>query len=152
MWCGEENTTSDTRPPSTTISGKLNDDSDYIFNTWTNSNFVNIFLGCKDQANGSGCRTTQYCIGAEDTCIFSPYFDYIQISEEGLFYINYLSTDLANNTEETKTRTVKIDTTPPGIIIYSPQNTTYTGKEISLNVSSNEPISNWSYFLNSPKR
>ncbi|MCK5176323.1 MAG: hypothetical protein KAQ92_01230, partial [Candidatus Aenigmarchaeota archaeon] len=139
----------DVLPPTTIIKGRLKDGSDYIFNTWTNSNYVDVFLECKDQINGSKCKKTQYCIEYLNTCIFDLYMNYIQIEEEGIFNINYMSTDAENNTEETKTKTVKIDTTPPQITISSPQNKTYFSREIELKVYSNEPIDKWLYSVNS---
>ncbi|NOR84865.1 hypothetical protein GQ473_02000, partial [archaeon] len=58
--------------------------------------------------------------------------------------------DLAGNINNTETRTLIIDITPPQIIIYSPENITYYDIiQVDLNVSADETIDTWWYSLNS---
>ncbi|MEM0230981.1 MAG: LamG domain-containing protein, partial [Candidatus Woesearchaeota archaeon] len=55
-----------------------------------------------------------YCTDTTNTCTpTTTYTTPVQINTEGISYIRYRSTDNAGNTETTRSRTIKIDTTPP---------------------------------------
>jgi len=41
-----------------------------------------------------------------------------------------------------------VDSTPPSVTVYSPQNTTYSSTDIPLSVSADEPVDIWLYSLN----
>jgi len=104
----------DTTPPTTTIYGYKEDGSDYSFNTWTNSDYINITLSCSDSV--SGCNITKYCIDTTNSC--SPNETYngtITINSEGEYYIRYYSKDNVNNQESINSKIIKIDKTNPTI-------------------------------------
>lgn len=69
--------------------------------------------------------------------------------DSGIYeYIAYVQ-NLTGNIDSTEIRTITIDTIPPTITIYSPENTTYSDiTQIDLNVSANETIDSWNYSLN----
>jgi autotransporter-associated beta strand protein len=97
----------DTTAPVTTA-----DAGSYTFNTWTNSNVV-VTLICTD-AGGVGCSATLYCLDTDNTCVPNlTYTTPVTISTQDTSYIRYASTDTVNNTETTKTQTIKIDKIDP---------------------------------------
>ena len=73
------------------------------------------------------------------TDIHEAFFN-VTVLKEGLTEIWYYSVDNTSNIEHTKNVTVKIDTAPPIISIYSPENKTYHTKLIPLNFTANEPL------------
>ncbi|MFB6175284.1 MAG: OmpL47-type beta-barrel domain-containing protein [Candidatus Nanohalobium sp.] len=76
-----------------------------------------VTLSCNDPDNpsASGCSKTQYCVGSG--CTPSTTGKSISFDTEGKHYLNYRSTDVAGNTESTKTRVVKLDFTKPEILV-----------------------------------
>ncbi|MCP6717999.1 MAG: DUF5011 domain-containing protein [Patescibacteria group bacterium] len=65
----------------------------------------------------SGVTTTKYCTDTNNNC--DPATDYVNpviISDEGITYLRYASTDNAGNVQETVSRTVKIDKKAPATI------------------------------------
>jgi len=111
-------TTIDAAPPTTSATAVKSDGSSYTFNTWTNSNYVNVTLSCSD--GGSGCSVTQYCTDTANTCTPSTTYtagQKIQITTEGISYIRYRSNDTAGNLETINSQTIKIDTTPPTVSV-----------------------------------
>jgi len=77
---------------------------------------ANIHLTCEDVNNGSGCNKTYYRIdlnGLKDTN-YSDWAEYdsnVLITQDGNIGIQYYSTDLVGNTEETKEEFILIDKT-----------------------------------------
>ena len=57
--------------------------------------------------------------------------------------------DTAGNTNQTETRTITIDTTPPTLTIISPENKGYSTSSVWFNVSSDEVASSCWYYLDS---
>jgi PGF-pre-PGF domain-containing protein len=103
----------DTTPPVSSAFGKLPDDSNYTFNTWTNAEYVNVSLSC-DKGNGSDCDKTYYCVDSDNSC--SPATEYsspVMVSNEGVSYIRFYSTDVAGNNENVESKIIKIDKTKP---------------------------------------
>lgn len=99
----------DNTAPTTTA-----DAGSYVFGNWTNQN-VSITLTC-DDGTGSGCQATKYCIDIDNSCVPSTgYTSPVTISAVGISYIRYFSTDIATNTETTKSSTLKIDKTGPAV-------------------------------------
>lgn len=76
------------------------------------------------------------------------------IGEEYEFFAIFESDDPTIEKNETNRVNIRIitqpkeDTTPPFIIIHSPQNITYNELNISLNVTANKTIDKWRYNLN----
>ena len=64
---------------------------------------------------------------------------------DGSYYFNASANDAAGNINSTETRTVTLDSTPPLVTIYSPQNTTYYNATILVNISSNGASNVWFY-------
>ncbi len=99
-------------------SGKPTTSDDYAHNdTWVTTHQT-ITLIPTDAF--SGVAVTKYCIDSSDTCdpsvgtiLNSPY--QILMSAEGVRYLRYASTDNASNVQDTVSRTVKIDDTPPSV-------------------------------------
>ena len=121
----------DTQPPTTT------DDSPV---GWQNAPFV-VNLTAAD--NLSGVNHTRYRVDNGSWIIG----DAVNITEDGNHTIEYYSVDNAGNVEPVKKTYAALDTTPPSVSIISPENKTYTTKNITLNVTASEEV-NWSYSLN----
>ena len=99
----------DSNAPNTTATAVDDTGSNYNFNTWTNSTYVNVTLNCT-----GNCSTITYCTDTDNTC--TPNLTYstpVQISTEGISYIRYRSNDTQGYLEEIKSQTIKIDTTLP---------------------------------------
>jgi len=67
---------------------------------------------------------------------------------EGLHNITFWCNDTAGNYNQSGWEYFTIDTTKPVIYVHSPKNKTYNYTAIALNVSANENISKWWYYLN----
>jgi hypothetical protein len=79
-------------------------------NDWHTGN-VKLSLFATDEAGGSGVAKTQYSLDEGETLI--DYSDPIELDREGIFKVQYFSTDNSGNTEELKAVTIKIDKTAP---------------------------------------
>ncbi len=55
---------------------------------------------------------------------------------DGTYYFNATAVDILNNENNTETRTVTIDATPPFVSIISPQNISYNNATILVNITS----------------
>ncbi len=66
---------------------------------------------------------------------------------DGQHYMRIYASDTSGNINSTQLVYFSIDTIPPHITIYSPQNRTYNISSLSLNLSSSENISTWWYSL-----
>ncbi len=112
--------------PNTTATAKKPDNSEYAFDTWTNSSYIIVTLNCND--SGSGCKKIFRCKDTNNSC--SPTTSYLEtekvnVSTEGISYIRYYSKDNAGNNETVQNKTIKIDRTPPKITVNSPTNNQY---------------------------
>ena len=126
--------------PTTRASAVDDTNSNYTFNTWTSSTYINVTLSCSD--SGVGCDVTQYCLDTVNNC--TPNLTYstpVRISTEGISYIRYRSNDTLGNLETTKSQTIKIDTTPPTISNEAINDTEiYVNESIKLNCSITDNI------------
>ncbi|MDI6721313.1 MAG: right-handed parallel beta-helix repeat-containing protein, partial [Candidatus Aenigmarchaeota archaeon] len=84
---------------------------DNIPSEWQTDN-VSAVLEASDAL--SGVASTQYCIDKNDSCIPSIEYAPVTISEEGVSYFRYSSTDAAGNSRLV-TKSVRIDKTEPTI-------------------------------------
>jgi len=88
-----------------------------------NSTDVTVLLSC-DDASGSGCSSTKYCIDEANSCSPSTASSQAHIScASGAMctkYLRYNSTDALGNAEATKSFTYKIDKQAPPVTINSP--------------------------------
>ncbi len=109
--------------PNTTATAKKPDNSEYTFDTWTNSSYITVTLNCND--SGSGCGGTSYCKENNSCVPTTPYIEKVNVSTEGISYIRYYSKDNAGNNETVQNKTIKIDRTPPKITVNSPTNNQY---------------------------
>ena len=129
----------DTTPPITTATGIKEDGTNYTFGEWTNSDYINIILSCDDDS-GASCNTSLYCTDQNNSC--APYLIYngtpIQISTNGISYIRFRSNDTAGNLEETKNKTIKIDTFVPEATVDTPFFS--KSKTFQLNFTYNDSI------------
>lgn len=110
---GEEN------PPTTEI--KCNDTTCLVVWYDATTSTITVTLDCDEPAEESGCTSTQYCVGTPVTPC-TTFIDYVsgsppEITDDGVWDVKYYSIDLAGNQEETRTKTIKLDTTPPIIEI-----------------------------------
>ncbi|MEW5693500.1 MAG: Ig-like domain-containing protein, partial [Candidatus Hydrogenedentota bacterium] len=71
-----------------------------------------------DSSRGVGVAKTEYIVAGSVNQ--SGIGNNISISNEGISYVSYYSTDLLGNVEETKTITIKLDFTPPIVDIIYP--------------------------------
>jgi cysteine-rich repeat protein len=84
--------------------------------TWIKDS-VTVSLSCNDES-GSGCDKTYYkldgsfCLSSDGGCSFTE-GNTISIDSEGIHTLQYYSTDLAGNSETTKTIYVYVDKTAP---------------------------------------
>lgn len=107
--------------------------SSFVSSEWQNTSGLSVTLACSD--SGSGCNTTLYCIAQSDNCTpTTAYAGAIPHSSEGTYYLRFSSTDNAGNTEDAKSKIVKIDRTAP---TPSPATVTCTS-------GSTEATVNWS--------
>jgi len=134
-------TVQDTTPPSVTIISPTN-------TTYSNSNLV-INTSVTDivgvgaviaEINGTVNVTLQNQPGTN-------YWNATYTFSDGSNTIRIYANDTSGNVNSTETVTFTVDTTPPTITIYSPQNLTYTSSSVDLNVSANEAINTWWYSL-----
>ncbi|MGW8184821.1 MAG: lipase/acyltransferase domain-containing protein [Candidatus Moraniibacteriota bacterium] len=79
-------------------------------NSWYTSN-VKFSLSATDEVGGSGVAKTQYSLDDGKTLI--DYLEPIMFDQEGIFKIEYFSTDNNGNTEEVKEVMIKIDKAAP---------------------------------------
>ncbi|HBI33718.1 MAG TPA: hypothetical protein DEA43_00195 [Candidatus Moranbacteria bacterium] len=98
--------TLDQSPPVTTssIEGTHGNNDWYISD-------VKISLSAKDNDEGSGLEKTEFSL--DDGKTWKVYSDSITLTAEGVFEIQYFSTDKQGNTEEAQKVAVKIDKTAP---------------------------------------
>ncbi|MDD5463585.1 MAG: hypothetical protein PHP62_00365 [Candidatus Moranbacteria bacterium] len=98
--------TLDQSPPVTTssIEGTHGNNDWYISD-------VKISLSAKDNDEGSGLEKTEFSL--DDGKTWKVYSDSITLTAEGVFEIQYFSTDKQENTEEAQKVAVKIDKTAP---------------------------------------
>ncbi len=107
-------------------------------NIWVTADQA-ITLTPTDPAPSSGISSTKYCIDTTNTCI--PSTDYtviVPISSEGISYFRYRSVDNAGNVQSIVSRTVKIDKSPPSILIESPLGMTYGTQWIWFNITATD--------------
>jgi parallel beta-helix repeat protein len=67
--------------------------------------------------------------------------------EDGTYQYYIRATDAGGRSNITETRNLTVDTTPPQITLYSPENLAYASTTITINVSTNEPA-NVTYSIN----
>jgi pimeloyl-ACP methyl ester carboxylesterase len=79
-------------------------------NDWYTSD-VKVSLSAIDEAGGTGVAKTEYSLDDGDT--WAQYENPITLNQEGIFDVQYFSTDREGNTEESKKTTIKIDKTAP---------------------------------------
>jgi len=123
---------SDVTPPVTTISleGTLGE------NDWFTSD-VTVTLSATDDYQ---VEKTEYSF---DSATWIPYATPFDISEEGHLTIYYKSTDKTGNEETTKTKTLKIDKTPPtGAIVINNDDAYVTATSVTLALTSTDTTSN----------
>lgn len=90
-------------------------DNPYVFTGGVdNLPFVSPVSG---GGSGGGVDSTEYSFNGADWNLYSAP---LTISTEGMTTVYYRSTDKAGNVENTRAETIKIDKTPPVIIIDSP--------------------------------
>ncbi len=138
------NITIDNTPPTTNATAVKEDGTDYTFDTWTNSSYVNVTLNCSD--NGIGCNITSYCVDTAGTC--SPNETYTNPIEIGCNkgevcknYIRYRSNDSLGNLEGVETSNqIKIDKKAPEILIDSPEENETKSGIISLETTITEDV------------
>ena len=106
-----EKTEDDDTPPATThsLSGTLGNNNWYISN-------VNVMLTALDDS--SGVNKTFYRL---DSGLWQTYTNTFTISSDGTHVIDYYSTDMLGNRENTKSVTVKIDKTASSASIIKPE-------------------------------
>jgi hypothetical protein len=94
---------------------------------WNNSN-VTTSISATDNTGGTGVSKITYSTsGAQTTAptdVNGPAAS-ITITTEGITTVNYFATDLAGNIESAQTLTIKIDKTPPIILVTEPINGSY---------------------------
>lgn len=91
----------DSTPPSTSISG--------VPSGWSTAN-VTFSLDATDEVGGSGVKETYYILdGAAQTSYKAP----VALTAEGQHIMSYWSVDWDNNAERARSRTIRIDKTPP---------------------------------------
>ena len=88
---------------------------------WQNSD-VTITLTPSDPEPSSGLEWTKYCTDTNNTCDPASGIDYDpdskpQISAQGITYFRYASKDKAGNIQDTVSREIKIDKTPPTVSV-----------------------------------
>jgi len=124
----------DNVPPTTTatLSGTFGN------NNWYTTD-VQVTLTATDNEGGSGVAKTEYSFDGISWNVYSAPFT---ISSEGMTTLFYRSTDNAGNVEPTKTETIKIDKTPPQILINSPEAKDYLSTEkITINFEDIDTVS-----------
>jgi hypothetical protein len=98
---------------------------------WQDTN-VTIALSCSD-TGGAGCAKTHYCMDSNDSCTPSTLYENpVPVTDEGIAYLRFQSTDQVNNVEVVQSQSVSIDKFSPIITIISPQNKTYHATSIPL--------------------
>jgi hypothetical protein len=102
----------DTADPSTDAVGENDDETEYTFNVWSKTSYVDVTMTCSDDT--SGCAVTKYCADSVNTCtpsttVLAP----ARISTDGTSYIRYNSTDNAGNIETILSQILKIDDNAP---------------------------------------
>jgi len=105
--------------------------SDFDSSLWYNSpQYVNIY--CDDNIQ---CNVTYYCIDTINTCDpTTVYNGTILVSNEGINYIRTYSMDEVGNLADLYIITVRIDYTPPEIVVFQPNETKYKDA-IPINIS-----------------
>jgi|GEM_PF-3953911 len=110
---------------------------------WYNQN-VSVALFCSDE--GSGCEKTYYCIDQANGCDPDPFIDGLEytvlfeMTEEGIYYVRYYSTDVAGNEETIKSKEVKIDYSIPSVGEISPT-TVLQNENVTLSAAGTDEIS-----------
>ncbi len=95
----------DSIPPTTTATLAGREGS----NGWYTSE-VTVTLAAADNEGGSGVKNTEFSFDGEHWTAYEKPFS---VRDEGTTTLYFRSTDNADNTEDTKTQVIKIDTTPP---------------------------------------
>jgi hypothetical protein len=101
----------DTTPPITSIAlnGTMGENGWYVSN-------INVTLNATDY--GSGVDRTKYRINYAE---WKTYVDGFIIKGDGLYEISYYSIDKAENAEDIKTASFKIDQTSPYVSLFAPE-------------------------------
>lgn len=100
---------------------------------WLKEDFM-VELAAKDDL--SGLASTYYSVGNLEFLESANF----QVSEEGVHEVQFYSTDIAGNKEETKTGQVKIDKTVP-LVSWSLGNEYVLGTELPLTYSAADAVS-----------
>lgn len=139
---GNENSSSvtfrvDTTPPvSTPTMTSPPDGASYTNDTWTKDN-VKITIIATD--SGVGMDTLSYplyCFDTSNTCTPTTlYSGAITNSSEGTTYIRFYANDTLDNQEIVKSRTIKIDKTPPNTSIAFPTPSLFLNYNTSINLN-----------------
>ena len=128
----------DTTPPIITVQSPLN--TTYA----TTSVWVNVTL---DEA-GSWCgRSLDGGANVSLTNSSGNWNNLMTDLSQGSHNVKIYCNDTSGNMNSTQVW-FSVDTIPPIINLISPQNTTYSQSTIWLNVTANEPVSEWWYSLN----
>lgn len=101
-------------PPTTTISLAGTEGAE----GWYRS-AVSVTLTAQDNPGGLGVSATEYRTAAG--AAWQPYQAPFEVAGEGQTTVEYRSVDTIGNVEETQSRAIKIDGTPPAIAIATPQ-------------------------------
>ncbi len=80
-------------------------------NGWYTSD---VMLTLTSTDEGAGAASTEYRLNGGE---WQRYTEPVMLSQEGILTVDYRSTDLAGNTEATKSLTVKLDKTDPELLI-----------------------------------
>jgi hypothetical protein len=105
----------DETPPESTIAINGNENPAEYYN-----HTVDVELSAKDPllidgSSGSGVNTIEYSIGQDEG--WTTYQGSFTVAGEGMHQIRYRSIDQAGNVEDTKTKTIYIDQTPPELSV-----------------------------------
>jgi hypothetical protein len=118
----DASTTVDATKPATSVglAGTIGSDG------WYTSS-VTVTLVSSDTM--SGVASTTYSLDSGD---WLAYLNSFSISQEGVHTMEFYSVDNAGNTEAQKEVTIKVDTTPPELVIISPTEGSYVNDSVLL--------------------
>jgi len=130
----------------TPSSWTLDEAVDFSYNVSdSDGNISNVTLEVFNATSGNQLKeeTFQY----SSSSVTDTQVDWFTPSSTGNYTVYFTATDdQGSSSVETLDKTVE-DTVPPDVIIYSPENSTYSSSNVSLDVSANESVDSWKYAL-----
>ncbi len=132
----------DTTSPAVSAAGLTDAGSEYVSNTWTNANSVDVTVTATDDESGVASLSIDGVEVASDPLGAATLAHTVNVDTEGETTISFDATDVAGNSSTSESFTVKIDRTGPEVSVNATagpdgatyQSDTWTNQPVNVDI------------------